>query len=114
MDALPNVQDSPLYHSNGSHQSYSDNIADVLHVRTLRHKKGKGKGGAKAKGGAKTKRSGVGNGVDGPGLQLTADLSPVMHMASPYMMTPGPPSFSIVGLLRDYCPAFFRVGSDAS
>lgn len=87
MDAYPEANYSPLY--NRTPASYSDDIADALRIRPRTPKRGK-----------KTK----------PSVDHLA-LPPMMQTASPYMMTPGPPSF---GPSRDYRPGsgFFTVGSD--
>jgi hypothetical protein len=106
MEELPEARYSPLY--NGHSPPYSDDTTDALRVWTP---SGQAAPKGKAKGKASGSWSGKGRSKSPPRLKL----SPIMHTASPYMMTPGPPSFSsgIGGLSKDFRPAFFRVGSGA-
>ena len=117
MEELPEAGCSPLY--NGHSPPDSDDITDALRARTPRGGRGQGQGQGqglsgmgKGKGKGKGKPSGSWSGKGRTKALPNLSLSPVLHTASPYMMTPGPPSFSI-GRSRDFGPAFFRVQSDA-
>lgn len=119
MGELPEEGHSLLHNNNNNNNNthstpYSDDITDALRVRTPKNGKGLGAQMANGDGDGDGKHgggswSGKGRRKGAPRLNLS---SPVMYTASPYMMSPGPPSFSMGGLSRDFRPAFFRVGSE--
>jgi hypothetical protein len=112
MEELPEAGYSPLY--NGHSPPYSDDITDALRVRTPRGRQGQGQEqeqGSSAVGRGRERGKGELEWERPNQVVPNLSLSPVMRTASPYTMTPGPPSFS-VGKSRDFGPAFFHVESD--